>query len=163
MRNAGIQRRIRLFAAAAVLCAGFSACAAGVYVMKSRVPEAEITIDGMTEDWKGLLYLLADEQVFVGFMNDQEYLYVCLVSGDSRRPSQLMREGLTVWFDPAGGTKKVLGIKYPAPGLPAPRGEGNARGGGEGARQPVPAPADTSSGPASVLTASYCAGFRSID
>ncbi len=138
MRDGRIGRRVRFFAAAAILIAVFSACAAGVYVIKSRTPEAEITIDGLTEDWKGALYLLADEQAFVGFMNDHDYLYVCLVSGDSRRPSQLMREGLTVWFDPAGGTKKVLGLRFPASTPPASREGAGARRGGEGARRPSP-------------------------
>ncbi|MGH9412059.1 MAG: hypothetical protein ACRD1V_21695 [Vicinamibacterales bacterium] len=27
--------------------------------------------------------------------------------------SQIVRRGLTVWFDPGGGTKKVFGVRYP--------------------------------------------------
>ncbi len=93
-------------------CLTLASCAT-VYLMKSRAPEAEITVDGKTEDWRGALYVLDEERIFVGFMNDQSYLYVCLVAGDSHPPAQIKSGGLTVWFDPTGGKHKTLGIRYP--------------------------------------------------
>jgi len=94
------------------------ACGGKVYVVTSVPPPNEIVVDGVAEEWQGALSFIEDEELFVGFMNDQTYLYVCLKSGDERSPARLMRQGLTVWFDPAGGNKKVLGIKYPIGGPP---------------------------------------------
>lgn len=59
-------------------------------------------------------------------MNDDAYLYLTMSSTDPRTMMQIMRLGLTVWFDPKGGKKKVLGIKYPMGGLEA--GMGSAVG-----------------------------------
>ncbi len=97
------------------------ACGGRVYVVKSVPPTNEIVVDGVAEEWQGALSYIEDEELFVGFMNDQANLYVCLKAGDERSPARLMRQGLTVWFDPAGGNKKALGIKYPVGGPPVGR------------------------------------------
>src|SRR5260221_5507986 len=65
---------------------------------------------------------------------------------------QIMRMGLTLWFDSAGGTKKKYGIRYPVVERGEDRGGrdgGGGSGGGRGRRggggQPsddAPAPAD---------------------
>ena len=38
-----------------------------------------IKIDGNQEDWEGKLTFLEDEKVALGFLNDDENLYFCLV------------------------------------------------------------------------------------
>jgi hypothetical protein len=94
------------------------ACGGRVYVVKSVLPPSEVRIDGIAEEWQGALSFIEEEELFVGFLNDQNNLYVCLKAGDERSPARLMRQGLTVWFDPVGGNKKVFGIKYPLGGPP---------------------------------------------
>jgi len=98
------------------------------YVMDSLPPELKITIDGKTDDWRGALSVLEDGNASIGFSNDQEYLYVCLIAEDELGRAQIMMQGMTVWFDPQGGTKKAFGIKYPLGISPGerpmrPRGE----------------------------------------
>ncbi len=99
-----------------VILLAAAACGGKVYVVTSVPPPNKIVVDGVAEEWQGALSFIEDEELFVGFINDHTYLYVCLKSGDERSPARLMRQGLTVWFDPGGGNKKVLGIKYPIGG-----------------------------------------------
>jgi len=103
-----------------VLSLGFAGCSTfNTFLTDSRSPDHQIIIDGKSDDWHGELYIAEDERVSLGFLNDQENLYVCLLAEDNFTRNQIMMQGLTVWFDPQGGKKKALGIKFPlgmAPG-----------------------------------------------
>ncbi|MCH7573866.1 MAG: hypothetical protein IIA59_01960 [Candidatus Marinimicrobia bacterium] len=76
----------------------------------------EIVIDGDQQEWSGKLVIPKRENIAIGIMNDDSYLYVTMSTSDRRTMMQIMRMGLTVWFDPGGKKKKVLGIKYPIGG-----------------------------------------------
>jgi hypothetical protein len=98
---------------------GLTGCSSfKTYVAKSLWPERQIVIDGKSDDWSGALSFIEKEQLSLGFFNDQNNLYVCLVTEGNFTRSQILRGGLTVWFDPEGGKEKKLGIRYPlgAPG-----------------------------------------------
>jgi hypothetical protein len=97
------------------------ACGGRVYVVKSALPPDKVVIDGIADEWQGALSFIEKEELFVGFLNDQSNLYVCLKAGDERSPARLMRQGLTVWFDPSGGDNKIIGIRYPLAGPPGNR------------------------------------------
>jgi hypothetical protein len=90
------------------------------YQTESLVPEHKIVIDGKTDDWVGALYVAPGETVSIGFLNDQQDLYVCMIAEDRATRAQIMTQGLTIWFDPQGGTQKIFGIKYP---IGTPQGE----------------------------------------
>ena len=79
--------------------------------------DREISIDGDQQEWFGNLLVPEGQHVTIGVMNDDAYLYLTMSSTDRSTMMQIMRFGLTVWFDPRGGKKKVLGIKYPMGGL----------------------------------------------
>ena len=91
-----------------------------IYATESLPREEEIKVDGKTDDWLGSLSIIEDGSVSVGFRNDRENLYVCLMVEEESLQAQAMRLGMTVWFDPLGGKAKSLGIRYP---LGIPRGE----------------------------------------
>jgi hypothetical protein len=91
-------------------CRSFS-----TFSIDSRMPGRDIVIDGRSDDWAGQTYTIGEGEVSLGFMNDGESLYVCLLSGDKAVRSQIMRGGLTVWLDPNGGEKKTFGIRFPVP------------------------------------------------
>ncbi len=97
------------------------ACGGRVYVVKSALPPDKVVVDGIADEWQGALSFIEKEELFVGFLNDQSNLYVCLKAGDERSPARLMRQGLTVWFDPSGGDNKIIGIRYPLAGPPGNR------------------------------------------
>ena len=84
---------------------------------ESRPLEHQVIIDGKTDDWAGDLFVAEGERIELGFLNDRENLYVCLLTTDNFRRAQILTQGLTVWFDPKGKTEKVFGIRFPV-GLP---------------------------------------------
>jgi len=82
--------------------------------LDSKWRDHEISIDGEQNDWQdAIAYYDEKTRVSVGIINDDTYLYVCLLSRNRSIMEQLMRQGLTVWFDPKGGADKVFGIHYP--------------------------------------------------
>jgi len=117
----------------AIVCVLLSA---GATLVASDKPKFEsspvsepVTIDGKFEDWPGNLEPFADKPVAVQFQNDGQFLYMRLTASDPATRIQILRQGLTVWFDPAGGTKKHLGVRYPVIDH-AQYDSGQGRGGG---------------------------------
>jgi hypothetical protein len=104
-------KRALLIVAAAALTLLSSAC--GPVDIQSRWRTAEIKIDGRADDWEGALRRIEDSPVSVGVANDDQYVYICLQVQDPRVVAPLLRRGLVVWFDPAGGQDRVLGLKFP--------------------------------------------------
>jgi hypothetical protein len=93
-----------------------------------------VTIDGKFDDWPGNLEPFADKPLSLQFQNDGEYLYMRLAASDNATRMQILRQGLTVWFDPGGGTKKHFGIRYPVidKAQYPDSGQGGRGGGGYG-------------------------------
>lgn len=79
--------------------------------------ETPIAIDGVNEEWQGLLAPVKSAPVSIGFYNDDQYLYFCLTTGQRATRSQILRQGLIVWIDQRGGKKKNFGVEFPV-GLP---------------------------------------------
>jgi len=105
----------------------------------SKGLDGAITIDGRFEDWWGHLDPFGNDPIAVQFLNDGEFLYVRLTASDAATRMQIMRLGMTIWFDSSGGTKKKLGIRYPVveqgqgpPSEPDGGPGGRRRRGGEG-------------------------------
>jgi hypothetical protein len=101
----------------AMVCVLLSAAATLIASDKPKFessPRTEpINIDGKFEDWPGNLEPFADRPIAVQFQNDGEFLYMRLSASDPATRAEILRQGLTVWFDPAGGTKKHFGVRYP--------------------------------------------------
>jgi hypothetical protein len=127
----------------------FSACSATTaYITDSRPAERTITVDGKSDDWVGALSMISDGRAEEGFLNDQDVLYVCIMTEDESLRRQIANSGLTVWFDPQGGDKKVLGVKYP---LGTPRRERAASPPTEEAGPPPEKPAESEASGLEVL------------
>jgi hypothetical protein len=102
----------------------------------SKGRDGAITVDGRYGDWYGNLQPLGSDPVSVQFLNDGEFLYVRLTASEAATRMQIMRQGMTAWFDPGGGTKKKFGIRYPVVerGGPDDQGRGGRAGGFGGGR-----------------------------
>jgi hypothetical protein len=72
-----------------------------------------VYIDGMQFDWEGVLVNLDEQKLNLGVMNDNNFLYICLVPLDETIAMQAMGLGLTVWLEPDGDKRRKLGIHYP--------------------------------------------------
>lgn len=109
-----ISKKIVLLA----LALGLAGCRTfNTFSMESRPLDHQVIVDGKTDDWRGDLFVAEGVRIELGFLNDRENLYVCLLTTDNFVRAQILTQGLTVWFDPKGKTDKVFGIKFPV-GLP---------------------------------------------
>jgi len=93
-----------------LLLLGIVGCSLSELMVSS--PVKDITIDGNHEDWSGKLKYYEDERVAVGFQNDDENFYFCLVTSDRATTMKIMTLGLTVWFEPENGEQE-MGLQFP--------------------------------------------------
>ncbi len=105
---------------------GIGGCAATMN-LPSHWTDHKIVVDGRNGEWD-ITYLIDDNKLVVGLLNDSNYVYLMLATNDRPLAMSMMR-GLTVWFDPKGETNKSFGIRYPLGGA---FGRGNRTGGDEG-------------------------------
>lgn len=107
---------------------------------ESQRRDGAIAVDGRFDDWYGPLQPFGADPVAIQFLNDGDFLYVRLTASDAATRKQIRRLGMTIWFDPSGGTKKKFGIKYP---VVETGGGASGRGHrGEGSSQDAPEPGD---------------------
>jgi len=100
-----------------LIAVGFSACSTfTTFETQSPFRKQPIVIDGKADDWQGDLYVVENERFLAGFLNDQDYLYMCLFTEDNFTRGLMLIQGLTVWFDPQGKQNKAFGIRYPLGG-----------------------------------------------
>ncbi len=89
----------------------FSSCQSqeltSIYISSERV------VDGYVDEWQDNdMTFLEKQDVLVGAVNDDEYLYISFYSTSRERAMQLMQSGFTIWLN-AKGKKKDFGIHYP--------------------------------------------------
>lgn len=80
---------------------------------ESQLRDGAITIDGRYDDWYGNPQPFEQAPVAIQFLNDKDFLYMRLTASASTERREILRQGFTVWFDPAGGTRKHFGVRYP--------------------------------------------------
>lgn len=81
--------------------------------LPSRWADRRIEIDGILREWIDSTAFVEKDGIRCGVMNDKEYVYVCMMSSTPNLGRQLIMRGMTVWFDPNGGEKKVIGVRFP--------------------------------------------------
>ena len=74
--------------------------------------KSKVKIDGNPTEWSDELRYLKDDNIAVGFLNDDKDLYLCLTTADISKVMQMFRGGLTIMIEPENGGK-VFGIKFP--------------------------------------------------
>jgi hypothetical protein len=83
------------------------------HLLESRWSEGRTAIDGIGAGWRDSLVTLDDKKTSIGLINDNDYLYVSLVTTNRDLERQIVRRGLTFWFDRDGGEKKQFGVRFP--------------------------------------------------
>lgn len=101
----------------------FVAC--GSIELNSIWLDREVTVDGKHGEWLNALMYFEEENVSLGLLNDENFMYICLIAEDPMIRNQIMMQGLTLWFDPNGGKEKIFGIQFP---ISMPEGEMQQRG-----------------------------------
>lgn len=122
-----MRRLLTCVVVAVLIVPGALVLAAKRQVIDSHWRDRDIAIDGDNGEWPGpLIPVEENHPLLTAAMNDGQYLYLVLSTNDATVRRQIFRQGLIVWFDPAGGDKKHFGVKYP---VGVPLEEAGARGG----------------------------------
>ena len=71
--------------------------------LQSNLRTGQIVIDGYDTEW-GDYKTFYDEKarVVIGVANDHENMYLRFSSNNRMKQAQLLRQGITVWFDSGG-------------------------------------------------------------
>jgi len=99
-----------VFVTTLVIAAGISTAVAKTK-LESQWLDREVTIDAAIDEWHDSLTYIDGPDVFVGALNDDRFLYVCIHSRDSEFVSQAMRQGLIIKLDTKGSD--ALQIQFP--------------------------------------------------
>ena len=94
----------------------FVACSSSQQVT-SLQSSGEIKIDGEQTDWKQLTNMKG-ENISFGFSNDENNLYISMITNDRSKIMNILGGGLEVWIDPGNSFDKI-GIRYPEKPDPA--------------------------------------------
>jgi len=85
----------------------------GMIDLKSHWRNRPVVIDGKNTEWGNSLVLLDDKETSIGILNDSDFMYIGLVSTNRNLRSQVVRRGITFWFDVEGGKDEKFGVHYP--------------------------------------------------
>lgn len=113
--------------------AGATSLGAAPPTVASAWKSKEIVVDGLISEWPILTPF--PEGVSIAAANDADNLYLAIVTSDLNRLRQFSASGITVWFDPVGGTRKTFGVRIPGSGIQRPAGR-FAQGGDVGSDVP---------------------------
>ena len=84
-----------------------------LFEVESKWRDRDIVIDGKSGDWLNAMLYFEEERISLGLLNDENFMYVCMIVDDPFIRGQIVRQGFELWFNPKGSKKKVFGIKFP--------------------------------------------------
>ncbi|MGA7160199.1 MAG: hypothetical protein WBZ48_04300 [Bacteroidota bacterium] len=87
----------------------------GMIDLKSHWRDRPVIIDGKNTEWRNSMVLLDDKETSIAILNDSDFVYIGLVSTSRNLRAQIVRQGITFWFDAEGGKDEKFGIHYPLP------------------------------------------------
>lgn len=97
-------------------------CGCGGLELASVWADRQVATDGIPTEWEGATTWIEKPNSAIGVMNDGEFLYLCFSSPLKSVAAQVIRQGLTVWFDPEGGKEKTFGVRCPVRFAPGTEG-----------------------------------------
>jgi hypothetical protein len=100
----------------------------GSLKLSSHWRDVNTVIDGKSTGWFSVRTPIDGDRTSVAIVNDDENLYIGLVTISPALQRTVTREGLVVWFDNEGGDTKKFGIRYPLPSGKPTRGPGEEGG-----------------------------------
>ena len=96
----------------AVLPLALAGCRSAVPLLASA--PAVVTVDGGAEEWAtGVRPVPGQAGLSLGLRNTPDALVVLVVAGDEWQAQRLAAGGLTLWLDPAGGSTRRAGLRFP--------------------------------------------------
>ena len=98
-------------------------------VFQSEPVSTEVRIDGDLSDWANYLHEVDDHPANFGVRHDGEFVYVAFSTSDENLLRQVVRGGLTVWFNNSSDKSEQFGIRFPV-GRPPQDGQETRPAGG---------------------------------
>jgi len=77
----------------------------------------ELAITGDGSHWENATTKIVGPDVSVGVKNDNNHLYIGLITSNRATQLQVLALGCTLWFDVEGKKNKTFGIQFPVSGL----------------------------------------------
>ncbi len=85
----------------------------GALPLVPSAPEAAV-VDGDAGEWtSGLRPVPGESGLSLGLRRTPDALVVALIAGDEWQARRIAAGGLTLWLDPAGGTARRVGLRFP--------------------------------------------------
>jgi hypothetical protein len=109
-----------------LVSASFPGAQASKAERSSAWRDRPIAIDGSDEDWEGLTLPARNAHVALGFVNDGDFLYLCLLAKHQQTRAQIATTGLIVWLDAEAGRKNTFGVRFPSERSMTVRGQEQA-------------------------------------
>jgi hypothetical protein len=82
----------------------------------------KVTMDGVDDDWEDTPFHYDDEsRLRINVTNDESYLYLLIAAPGRGFGHHILNRGLTIWFDPTGGSSHTFGIQTTGNDLQAGR------------------------------------------
>lgn len=104
------KQNLAMTALAAALLTGCG----GAAPLTSSAPVEPVVVDAQLNEWGGKLNMISSQDgLLVGMQNDSDHLYLALSTRNAASIGSIMRAGLIVWVDPAGGKEETFGIRFP--------------------------------------------------
>jgi hypothetical protein len=94
-----------------------------------------VVVDGKATEWPSLVSIAKDVHYSIAVRNDDRTLYVALITSDAVTALQTLNQGLIVWLDAEGGSKKRFGLHYPIGRQAGPQGGSRERYGSGGGQR----------------------------
>jgi hypothetical protein len=130
-----------------VLCAVLAAAVIGTGCNPAHIDSVwknrDLSIDGSAAEWNDVIQYDDDANVGIGALNDDQYLYLCLSSGDRDLAAQVLKNGLTLRFTCASQNGRRFAIRFPLGMNGRP---GNEQGGHSGTRMEMAQNSDSAGG-----------------
>ncbi len=106
-----MKKIIKLLLFQIVLLSAISCAKTSFY--QSAYQSNEFKLSELNKDWPGGTYSSPEQGMVYGLTNDKKYLYAKLKVVGERNQRKIIMNGLILWFDIEGKSKKKLGYAFP--------------------------------------------------
>lgn len=106
-----MRKIINLISLMFLLTVVFSCGSSNYY--QSTYQNKEFNLNELNTDWPGATYSSIDQGMVYGITNDNDFLYAKLKVVEKLNQRKIIMNGLILWFDTDGKSKKKLGYAFP--------------------------------------------------
>jgi hypothetical protein len=85
----------------------------GPIELESQWRDVDVAIDGVNTEWDSNTVYIEDPGVVVGMSNDDDFVYLCLMTSNRKVQKQVMASGFIVWLDSENNKNRDFGIRFP--------------------------------------------------